>query len=268
MDNRAIGVFDSGLGGLTAVKELKKIVPNEQIIFLGDTARVPYGSHDRETICQYARDDISFLLSNNVKLLIAACGTVSSNFPKEEIASLPVPFVGILRPTVKAAVKATKNLRIGVLGTEATIRSGAFEREIMNADPSIMVISQACPLFVPLVENGCTSENNQFVINTTEDYLETIKDFGCDTVVLGCTHYPHLTGVIKKVLGDDVVLINSGKETAVEAARILSEAELETDCHDGSTQYYVTKQPDNFLEKASLLLEENISHNVFEITLK
>ncbi|MBR3355543.1 MAG: glutamate racemase [Oscillospiraceae bacterium] len=267
MDNRAIGVFDSGLGGLTAVKELQKIVPNEQIVFLGDTARVPYGSHDRKTICEYARDDISFLLSHNVKMIIAACGTVSSNFPKEEIDLLPVPFIGILHPTVDAAIKATRNRKIGVIGTEATIRSGAFEREIAIADPGITVVSKACPLFVPLVESGCTSENNQFVLNTTEEYLETIMEAGCDTVVLGCTHYPHLAGAIKKVLGNNIVLINSGKETAVAAARLLASEGLETSLHEGSTQYFVTKQPDNFLEKASFLLGDDISQHILEVTI-
>lgn len=267
MDNRAIGVFDSGLGGLTAVKELQKIVPNEQIVFLGDTARVPYGSHDRETICKYAHDDISFLLSKDVKMIVAACGTVSSNFPKEEADSLPVPFIGILHPTVEAAVKATKNGKIGVIGTEATIHSGAFEHEILAADPKITVVSQACPLFVPLVESGCTSEDNQFVINATEDYMEIIKSTGCDTVVLGCTHYPHLTGAIKKVLGDQIVLINSGKETAIAAAHLLTSEGLETSLQKGSTQYFVTKQPDNFLEKASFLLGDDISQHILEVSI-
>ena len=268
MDNRAIGVFDSGLGGLTAVKELHKILPNEHIVFLGDTARVPYGIHDKETICRYAHDDIHFLLSNDVKMIIAACGTVSSNFPKEEADKLPVPFMGILRPTAEAAISASRNRMIGVLGTEATISSGAFEREIHELSPDIAVVSKACPLFVPLVENGYASSRDPFVLHIAEEYLSDIRESGCDTVILGCTHYPHLSDVIQKILGEDVILINSGKETAAAAAKLVQEKDLGVSGNeDGHISFFVTENPDNFNEKASFFMGEEITQQIHKIDL-
>ena len=267
MDNRAIGVFDSGLGGLTAVKELQKIIPDEQIVFLGDTARVPYGIHDRDTICRYAHDDISFLLSRDVKMIVAACGTVSSNLPREDAQSLPVPFIDIISPTVEAAVRATGNGRIGVLGTEATIASGAFERTIHERSADITVVSRACPLFVPLVENGYAGSDDPFVVHIAEDYLSDIRSSGCDTVILGCTHYPHLSGVIQMILGEDVTLINSGKETAAAAAELLRTKGLETEIRNGGTSFFVTENPDNFTEKASFFLGEEINQQITKVDL-
>lgn len=267
MDNRAIGVFDSGLGGLTAVKELQKLLPREQIVFLGDTARVPYGIHDRETICRYAHDDISFLLSRDVKMLVAACGTVSSNLPREDAEALPVPFIDIIRPTAEAAVRSTRNGKIGVLGTEATVASGAFERAVRGISPETSVISKACPLFVPLVENGYTSDDDPFVLHIAEDYLSCVRDAGCDTVILGCTHYPHLSGVIQKILGEDVILINSGKETAAAAARVIEENDLGTSMASGCTSFYVTENPENFTEKASFFMGEEMTQKITKVDL-
>ena len=267
MDNRAIGVFDSGLGGLTAVKELQKLLPHEQIVFLGDTARVPYGIHDRETICKYARDDISFLLSKNVKMIIAACGTVSSNFPREEAQKLPVPFIDIICPTVEAAIRSTNNGIIGILGTEATIASGAFDREIHKLSPYTTVVTKACPLFVPLVENGYSLKEDPFVLHVAEEYLIGIRENGCDTVILGCTHYPHLSGVIQKVLGPDVILINSGQETAASAALMLKEKELASGDLNGGTSFFVTESPDNFNERASFFMGEEITQQLLKVDL-
>ena len=267
MDNRAIGVFDSGLGGLTAVKELKKLLPCEKIVFFGDTARLPYGIHDRETICKYAQDDIRFLLSKDVKIIIAACGTVSSNFPKEDAENLPVPFIDIISPTVEAAVRLSKNGTIGVLGTEATISSGAFEREIHRLAPDTTVVSKACPLFVPLVENGYGDPDDPFILHVAEEYLLGIREAGCDTVILGCTHYPHLSRVIQKILGPDVTLINSGMETASAASYLLHEKGLETSGTEGCVSYYVTENPENFNERASFFLGEEITQQLLKVDL-
>ncbi|MBQ8994788.1 MAG: glutamate racemase [Oscillospiraceae bacterium] len=267
MDNRAIGVFDSGLGGLTAVKELQKVLPNEHILFLGDTARVPYGTHDRETICRYTEDDIAFLLKKDVKLLIAACGTVSSNYSKERAESLPVPFFGIIEPAAKAAVRATKNGVIGVLGTQATIASGSLEKELKKLSPDLTIVSKACPMFVPLVENGYTSPDNYLTLHVADEYMGPIREAGCDTLILGCTHFPILEKVLRKCLPEDITLINSGKEIADHAAQVIRENNFENNVSSGKTDFFVTDRPHNFSTLATLFLGEDISNNVTKISL-
>ena len=160
MDNRPIGVFDSGLGGLTGVRELRKRLPNENIVYFGDTGRVPYGSRSPETILQYARQDIAFLLSKDVKCIMAACGTVSSTYPPEEAARRPVPFTGVVGATARAAVDATRNRKIGIIGTAATVRSGSYDAIIRDMMPALQIFARACPMFVPLVENGYFNDGN------------------------------------------------------------------------------------------------------------
>ena len=160
MDTRPIGVFDSGLGGLTAVRQLRRVLPGEDIIYFGDTGRVPYGSRGREIIRQYARQDIRFLLSHDVKFIIAACGTVSSTYPPEEAARLPVPFTGVVGATARAAVDATRNGKVGIIGTAATVRSGSYAAVIKDMKPETEIVARACPMFVPLVENGYVNDGN------------------------------------------------------------------------------------------------------------
>ena len=257
MDNRPIGVFDSGLGGLTAVLELKKLLPNENIIYFGDTSRVPYGNRSRETIIKYAAQDIEFLLEKDVKLLIAACGTVSAVLPEYAEGCLPVPLLKVAEHAAAAAVKATKNKIIGVIGTAATIRSGIYAEKIKSIDEEITVIEQACPLFVPLVENGYFNAGNPVALLIAKEYLQPLAAAGADTLILGCTHYPLLSVVIDEVLDSKVTLINSGQETA-RYAKLLLEREdmLSTYTQKGNTEYFVSDAPDDFAKNASVFLGE------------
>lgn len=266
MDNRPIGVFDSGLGGLTVVKELNKLLKNESIIYFGDTGRVPYGTRSRETIEKYARQDEEFLLSKNVKMIIAACGTVSSVAPHTG-DNLPVPFLGVVNPTAKLAAQTTKNGKIGVIGTTATILSNAYNKILMQIDKSFQVYSQHCPLFVPLVEAGWINDD-EIAYLCAKRYLDTLIKAKVDTLILGCTHYPLLSQTISKVMGDGVTLINSGNATVLECAKILSENDLL--CADNNKPkhtYYITDRPEGFLNTAQLLLQDDIKGSVFRVSV-
>ena len=211
MDNRAIGVFDSGLGGLTTVRELRKLLPDERIVYFGDTGRVPYGNRSRETIRNYAMQDIRFLKRHEVKLVIAACGTVSSALTPELSAEAGVPFSGVVVPAAQAACAATVNGRIGVIGTTATVRSGAYGRAIRTINPDARTFGNACPLFVPLVENGFIQPDNEITAKVAEIYLKPMIDERVDTLILGCTHYPLIYDIIDRALGSRVTLIDAGK---------------------------------------------------------
>lgn len=258
MDNRKIGVFDSGLGGLTVVKELRKVLPYEDIIYFGDTGRVPYGTKGRETIVKYTLQDIRFLNGFHVKAIIIACGTVSTTAYKEAESSSPVPVIGVLRPTVKAAVKATKNGRIGVLGTSATIRSGAYEAQIKFLMPEAAVISKACPMFVPLVENGYFQRGSKVVEIIAREYLEGLRG-KVDTLILGCTHYPLLSDVISDIMGPDVTLVNPGAETAHKAASAFEKnGQLTDDERPGSCSFYVSDHTEDFARLAGIFLERPV----------
>ena len=205
MDNRPIGVFDSGLGGLTGVKELRKRLPHENIVYFGDTGRVPYGSRSPETILQYARQDIAFLLSQNVKCIMAACGTVSSTYPAAEAALLPVPYLGVVDAAAREAAFSTRNRRIGVIGTAATIRSRSYETLLRKLVPGVEITARPCPLFVPLVEAGYvdhSAEDKQEVTRLViAQYLTEVRDAGVDTLILGCTHYPLIKTMIGEFMG-------------------------------------------------------------------
>lgn len=255
MDNRPIGVFDSGLGGLTGVRQLRKILPHEDIVYFGDTGRVPYGSRSPETIIQYAQQDINFLLSKNVKFIMAACGTVSSTYPLDRAANLPVPYTGVVGSTVRAAEAATRNRKVGVIGTAATIRSGSYDSLLRQLVPGVEIHKQACPLFVPLVENGYVERENQVTRLVAEDYLKPIKETGCDTLILGCTHYPVIAGIIGDLMGPSVTLIDSGRAAADHARRILEEKELLAGRDGkGSSSFFVSDDPAQFAQNAALFL--------------
>lgn len=268
MKNAPIGVFDSGLGGLTAVRELKNVLPNENIIYFGDTGRVPYGTRSNSTIKKYAMQDAKFLLKHKVKMVIAACGTVSSvasNLKND----LPVPYTGVVSPTCFAAAKATKNKKIGVIGTSATINSHSYRDMLKKFDSEITTIEQDCPLFVPLVENGFIDKDDEVVRLVIERYMNHIKEAGVDTVILGCTHYPIISEAIKSVMGEDVTLIDSGKETAIYAAKILKENNLVSDrTENGTAEFYVSDTPDGFESVAGVFLGENVSHSVEQINIE
>ena len=248
MDNRPIGVFDSGLGGLTGVKELRKRLPHENIVYFGDTGRVPYGSRSPETILQYARQDIAFLLSQNVKCIMAACGTVSSTYPAAEDAA------------AREAAFATRNRRIGVIGTAATIRSRSYETLLRKLVPGVEITARPCPLFVPLVEAGyvdhSSPDKEQITKLVIAQYLTEVRDAGVDTLILGCTHYPLLKAMIGEFMGRNVVLVDPAKTAAHHLERTLSERGLRADHPAGQAHFYVSDTPDSFAQTADLFLGE------------
>lgn len=266
MDNRPIGVFDSGLGGLTAVKELETVLPGESLVYFGDTGRVPYGSRSREVVRRYARQDMSFLLAHNVKAVLAACGTVSAT-AADIGARLPVPYFDVVGPTVRAAVRASRSRRIGVLGTSATIHSGSYIQAIQQIDPTVKVFPQACPLFVPLTENGFISPDDELVKIVVERYLAPVREAGVDTLILGCTHYPLLAEAISRAMGPGVELINSGKEAAQALAAALGDMDgLCAPGQDRSAEFYVTDAPENFSTVAELFLGHSVEGIRVDIT--
>ena len=264
MDNRAIGVFDSGLGGLTAVRELKRLLPKENIIYFGDTGRVPYGTRSRETLISYIKQDINFLKQKNVKMIVAACGTVSATIDDEIISSIGLPFTGVVMPTVASAVNATKSGKIGVIGTAATVNSGAFEREIKAALKTAEVTSKPCPLFVPLVENGLLS--GEITTLTAKMYLSDFKDI--DTLILGCTHFPIIKDVIGSVVGENVTLVDSGKATSEYVKEYLTENSLLAEREKGECRYFVSDSVDGFSKTAELFLGESITDKAERIEIE
>ncbi len=267
MSSQAIGVFDSGLGGLTAVKQLRAIMPHENIVYFGDTGRVPYGNRSAATISRYAKQDARFLLSHNVKMVIAACGTVSSTV-LDLGQVLPVPYINVIAPTALAAVNATKNGRIGVIGTRATIGSGAYKKEIERLDSGVTVIQRECPLFVPIVEEGFISPDDEIARLSVERYLCYIKAHGVDTIILGCTHYPLLKPVIGQYVGADVKLIDSGKETAIYASKLLESRGLLNDSRNtGECSFFVSDRTEDFTSTASIFLNSNIGENVERVDI-
>ena len=268
MDDRPIGVFDSGIGGLTAVKELIRLLPHEDIIYFGDTGRVPYGTRGNETILKYARQDTDFLLSQNVKLVTAACGTASSVLPGSFAEECGVPFTGVIVPAAQAARAPTRTGVIGVIGTPATIKNRAYGKAIRNIDPSVTVIGNPCPLFVPLVENGYTEKDNPVIRMVAEEYLAPFAGTGMDTLILGCTHYPLLKGVIREILGDEVTLVDPGAETARYVANLLTGRRLLSSRHTpGTLRFYVSDSTENFSENAGRFLQRNITEAVERIEL-
>lgn len=245
MDNRPIGVFDSGIGGLTVLKELVRELPKEGIIYLGDTARVPYGIRSPETVMRYSFENTTFLVSKGIKMLIVACNTASAITLSEIRERFNIPVLGVISPGAKAAVEATRNKRIGVIGTEATINSSAYTKYIKSLDPEIEVIGLPCPLFVPIVEEGLHDDEIARLI--ARRYLGGLRDEGIDTLVLGCTHYPLLKGVISETVGDGIVLIDSAIETAKEAKRLIHTLGINANPEAGpQRRFYVTDSPERF----------------------
>jgi glutamate racemase len=219
MSKQPIGVFDSGIGGLTVLKELLGHLPAESYVYFGDTARVPYGTKSADTVRRFSRENVSFLLDRGVKMVVIACNTASSEALPDLEGEFPVPIVGVIEPGVRAAVAATRRRRIGVIGTPGTIRSGAYQAKILAALPDAVVIPQACPLFVPLVEEGWIDTPVTRLV--AQEYLQPYDGTNIDALVLGCTHYPLLKPVITGVLGPGVTLVDSAVETAREVARVL-----------------------------------------------
>ncbi len=222
--NTPIGIFDSGVGGLTVAREIMRQLPGESLIYFGDTARVPYGSKSKATVCKYSRQIVNFLMAKGVKAIVVACNTASA-LAREEIRRwVDIPVVDVVEPGAKMAAESTKNNTIGVIGTESTVKSGIYERYLHTLNPEITVVSKACPLFVPLVEEGLLEDR------VTEDivgrYLHELKEYQIDSLVLGCTHYPLLRGVIGREMGVHVKLVNPAYETAKSLKALLRERDL------------------------------------------
>jgi len=269
MDARPIGVFDSGLGGLTTVKKLAEYLPGEDIIYLGDTGRVPYGSRSRDTIIKYSTQDAAFLAGFDIKAMVIACNTACSVAFEmlDDIYDIPV-FEVVSAPT-KVAAELTKNGKIGVIGTTATIRSGAYEAALRKIAPQLLVFSVPCPLFVPLAENGRTASDDVAALAIADDYLSKVRESGIDTLILGCTHYPLLRGVISSVMGAGVSLVDSGAETAKLVAKELGSRDmLAPRGGGGSMRYFVTDSVEGFTDLASRFLESEVSGMVKQITLE
>lgn len=265
MNSEYIGVFDSGLGGLTAVKEIMKQMPDQPIIYFGDTGRVPYGTRGSDTIIKYVKGDIRFLKSLNVSSIVVACGTASS-VALPAIEESDIPIIGVVDAAADKAVSVTKNKRIGVIGTSGTIKSGAYEKLIHEKDPSILTVSNACPLFVPLVENGYSNTEAARLI--AEEYLTPIKMAGVDTLILGCTHYPLMKRVIGSFMGSEVKLIDPGAEVA----RYIKEAGMyceNTDIPiDKKYRFYVSDNIEGFEELGGIFLEQKIIGQVSKIDIE
>lgn len=261
MDHRPIGVFDSGLGGLTVVRELLSRLPNERLVYFGDTGRVPYGTRTPEMIGRYAEQDCRLLLSHDVKFIVAACGTVSTT-ARAVLEAQPVMTLGVLEPTAEAALAATKNGKIGILGTSATVRSGAFS-EYLERNGDIQTFAQACPLFVSLVENGWIERDNEATLAVAKRYLQPLKEQGVDTVILGCTHFPLLTPILSDVLGEGVTLINSGAACAARCEELLRENDMLADPEaKGESRFFVSDRPDGFIEVAEMFLGRAVREDI------
>ncbi len=253
-----IGVFDSGVGGLTVAREIMRQVPEEQIVYFGDTARVPYGSKSRDTVIRYSRQIIRFLRTQQVKAVVVACNTASALALPTLQPELDIPVIGVVTPGARAAVKATHNGKIGVIATESTIASGLYTQVIADLAPDARVYGQACPLFVPLVEEGWTED--PVTEEVARRYLEPLLTTGIDTLVMGCTHYPLLRGLLCRVLGEQVQLINPAYETARELRTLLAEAGIANDgAHTAkhpeiSHRFYVSDAADRFGAFADAIL--------------
>ena len=258
MDNRPIGIFDSGLGGLSTVRAMKRLLPNEDIVYFGDTGRVPYGTRSNETIETYTAQDIKFLRTFGCKMIVVACGTVST-VSAEIIEGLDGPATGIVKPSAKSAVQATKNKVIGLIGTSATVNSGIFEAEIRRLDEDIKVVSTACPLLVSLVENNWIAEDDEVAVLAVKRYLRDVIEAGADTIILGCTHFPILAPIIQKVAGEGVALIDTGLEEAKYVKEVLERDNLANDeNHKGVQRFFVSDKTQNFCTVANILLGEDI----------
>lgn len=265
MDNRVIGIFDSGLGGLTCAKEVMNLLPREGIVYFGDTGRVPYGSRSPETILRYVESDINFLQSFEPKLIVIACGTASSVALETMQKKYSVPIMGVVEPASAAAVKATKNGRIGVIGTQGTIRSDKYKAELNRLCPSVTVYSQACPLFVPLVENGY--EGHEATRLIAEEYLKPLKESEVDTIILGCTHYPLLYESISDIMEGKVTLIDSGFEAAKEMKAFLTREDRLSEA-DGKARFYVSDSVDGFEQLGGRFLDKDINGMIEKIDIE
>jgi len=262
MPNResAIGVFDSGIGGLTVLQKIIETLPNESTVYLGDTARAPYGTKSVETVLRYSFENTEFLVQKGVKAVVVACNTSTAIALPPLRDSLSIPVIGVIEAGVRKAIKITKNKKVGVIGTEATIHSGAYTRALKQADAGVEVYSRACPLFVPLVEEGWT--DNDVVQMTVKAYLGSLKQSGIDTLILGCTHYPLIKKVIRSFMGSDVRLVDSAEETAKEVESELKKGVLTRKKSNAVHSFFVTDAPERFIKIGRRFLGEKVESAV------
>ena len=268
LDTRPIGVFDSGLGGLTAVRALCRLLPGEDVVYFGDTGRVPYGSRSRETIVKYARQDVAFLRTFDLKAIVIACGTVSTTALDVLAAENPIPVLGVVGPAARAAARLTRSGNIGLIGTQTSVRSGAYERAIHALNPAAQVTAQPCPLFVPLVESGRFRPGDIVIETVAAEYLEPLRAAGVDTLVLGCTHYPLLEEVIAACMGPEVRLVNTGAEAALAAADYLrAHGALSGRAEGGSCRFFVSDRQEDFARMASTFLGRDVTEAVGQVDI-
>jgi glutamate racemase len=267
VDNRPIGVFDSGLGGLTAVKELMYQLPNESIVYFGDTGRVPYGTRSNETITKYVFQDVRFLLNFDIKLIIIACGTASSVALEAVKKEFDIPIIGVVQSAAAKAVKVSTQKNIGIIGTQGTINSGSYERKIKQIDHLAATFAKACPLFVPLVENGYLDHEVTRLI--AQEYLQPLKEKHVDTIIMGCTHYPLLKRTIADIMGENVNLIDPGAETAKYVKKLLKEKDMLAEAGaKPKYKYFVSDSIESFSKLGSLFLEKKINESVEKIDIE
>jgi glutamate racemase len=257
MDNRPIGVFDSGLGGLTVLNEIMELSPTESVVYFGDSGRAPYGTKSKETVIKYTFQDINFLLNQDIKMIVIACNTASACSLQVVKNNYDIPIIEVVEPGAATAVRETRNKRIGIIGTSATINSGVYEKAVNKIDDSIEIFSRACPLFVPLVEEGWW--DNDIAHRIAEEYLATFRERGIDTLVLGCTHYPLLQDTISRVMGEKVKLVSS----ALEVAKVVKNITIENNiCRDEMVKpvyrYYTSDSVGKFESLGSSILSRGI----------
>ena len=256
MDQRPIGVFDSGLGGLTAVREMRRLMPSENIIYFGDTSRVPYGGRSPEILLKYARQDVHFLRSFDIKAVLVACGTVSTTALPQLQAENDLPILGVVEPACRKAAAMTRNRRVGLIATAASVRSGAYERTLHRLDETIHVVSRACPLLVPLVENGRYQPGDVVIETVAREYLEPLRQEGLDVLILGCTHYPLLTDIIREIMGPEVSLVNAGAESVHTLHDTLARRQLLAPEGTGQALLCTSDRPEDFGQMARRFLQE------------
>lgn len=254
-----IGVFDSGVGGLTVAREIMRHLPNENIVYFGDTARVPYGSKSKDNIIRYSRQIINFLMTKGVKAIVIACNTASAQALDVVQKEYSVPIIGVVEPGARAALEVTESKKVGVIGTEGTVRSGMYEKVIQNIQPDVSVTAKACPLFVPLVEEGF--KDHHVTEEIIDFYLASMKETDIDALILGCTHYPLLRSKIMEYVGDKIKLVNPAYETAMDLKKLLQENDMEnpdTEGDHGSYSFYVSDAADKFKQFANSIMPYDI----------
>ncbi len=259
MDKRPIGIFDSGIGGLTVLHEIARLLPHEDLVYLGDTARVPYGTKSPETVIRYSIENTHFLLAQNVKAVVVACNSASATSMEPLRAEFPLPILGVIEAGVEEALRRTQNGTIGVIGTYATVQSGKYEA-LLRAGGAAQVISQPCPLFVPLAEEGWT--DNLVAEEVAKIYLEPFQRGAVDTLILGCTHYPLLEGVISKTCGPAVTLVNSAYAIAIKLREMLRESGLQRESRGGARRFYFTDSPERAKMVGSRFLGEDLANRI------